>query len=166
MKKHALLAALALASGSAFAAPSEGDIEVVFSTAGGELALVDGETLFDVQARIGYFMTRNHELGGAARLGFNSAADPSESLDLGGFYRYNLIKSGTERDWWYGGVELDLWNVTSDDDQPMTLRPHLGQKYMLSDDVAFDWNIGYQMDLSDVELEDVVNVQFGLSIFF
>ncbi|HLU61161.1 MAG TPA: hypothetical protein VKZ99_02300, partial [Gammaproteobacteria bacterium] len=90
MKKHALLAALALASGSAFAAPSEGDIEVVFSTAGGELALVDGETLFDVQARIGYFMTRNHELGGAARLGFNSAADPSESLDLGGFYRYNL----------------------------------------------------------------------------
>src|SRR5690606_14487201 len=126
MKKHILLAALALASSGAMAAPAEGDIEVVFSTAGGELALVDGETLLDLQARIGYFMTRNHEIGGAAHLGFNSAADPSESLTIGGFYRYNLVKTGTERDWWYGGLELDLWNITSEDDQPITLRPHAG----------------------------------------
>lgn len=166
IKKVLIASALLGLSTAAVAAPSEGDLEIVFSSAGGSFKLVDGETVMNVTGRVGYFLDMHHEVGGAATLWFNTANDPSERLDLGAFYRYNLVESADVDRWWYAGVELDFTNVTEEFAEPMLLRPHAGQKIMLSDDVAFDWNVGYQLDMSDAEQEDELGAEFGLSIFF
>lgn len=165
IKKIVLGAALLGMSSVVMAGPSEGDIEVVFSNAGGGLAFNSAATVLGAGFRAGYFMNSVHEFGGGADFTYTDTdADSVESLNLAGFYRYNMATSES-KEWLYGGVELELVNVTDSDFSSETIRPHFGKKWMLSDDVAFDINGGVIIP-TDSALDEVFDVRFGLGIFF
>jgi hypothetical protein len=165
IKKIVLGAALLGLSAVAVAGPSEGDIEVVFSNAGGGLSFNSDETELGAGFRAGYFMSSVHEFGGGADFTYTDTdADSVEALNLAGFYRYNMA-TGESKDWCYGGVELELVNVTDSDLSTETIRPHFGKKWMLSDDVAFDINGGIIIP-TDSEVDETFDVRFGLGIFF
>ena len=166
MFKKALLAAAAVSmSFAAAAGPNEGDWEIVFSNAGGGL-LSDGDvTVLGAGIRAGYFFSSNSEFGFGADVAYvDTDAGSDEAVDLAAFYRYNWA-SADSSEWMYAGVELELYNVTNSDASSEMVRPHLGKKWMLSDDVAFDLNGGVNIP-TESGLDESFDVRFGLSIFF
>lgn len=162
MFKKALLAASAVAlSFGAAAGPNEGDWEIVFTNAGGALTVVDGDFTLGAGIKAGYFFTQNHEFG---LQGAMLANDDDELFGLGGFYRYNW-QNGSQPSWWFAGVDLDIADAEEAGDS-IYLRPHFGRKWMLSDDIAFDIDAGVSIDADDSDNDEVLNVQFGLTVFF
>ena len=166
LKKTLIAGALLAASSSVFAGPSEGDWEIVFSNAGGGFSHTDGSTALGAGIRAGKFFGSNHELGFGADFAYVDidGGDSNETLNLAGFYRYNWATSES-KDWIYGGVELELMNVTDSDFSSEAIRPHLGKKWMLSDDIAFDLNGGILIP-TESGADETFDVRFGLSVFF
>lgn len=166
MIRNILVAAALLGlSTTAFAGPSKGDWEIVFSNAGGSLTTDGDTTILGAGIRAGYFMGSNHEIGFGADLGYeDTTAGSEEQLNLAGFYRYNMA-SADSKDWLYGGVELELNNVTNSDFSSEMIRPHFGKKWMLSDDVAFDLNGGILIP-TESGVDEAFDVRFGLTVFF
>lgn len=165
MKKIVLGAALLGLSSAALAGPKEGDWEIVFSNAGGGLSFNSDATSLGGAIRAGYFLGSVHEVGFGADLSYvDTDAGSNEALDLAGFYRYNMA-TAESTEWFYGGVELELWNVTDSDFSSEAIRPHVGKKWMLSEDVAFDLNGGIVIP-TESGSEEYFDARFGLSIFF
>lgn len=178
MFKKTLLAGAALAlSFGASAGPNKGDFEILFSNAGGTISSPeDGDTSFALGAQVGYFLTQRHEIGGG--LAFTDLGVPGTDswIDLEAFYRYNAMDNG-DKNWWYFGVDLEFPMADDNFAKPTYLRPHVGHKWMLSDDIAFDINLGYGEPIQDAEIEVLgttveydpgydLDLQFGFSIFF
>lgn len=166
MKKTLIAGILLAASSSVMAGPSAGDYEIEFAAANGGLAFQDGESRLNVGVNGSKFLTLQHEAGVKVWLGNDSTLEDSTSLSLGGFYEYNLRDDANAENWWYGGASLDLGDILSDADQPMWLRLYAGKQFMLSDDVSFNINGGFNTDMGDTEAESIVDVRFGLSVFF
>lgn len=169
MKKKLFLGIALVSLGlstAAVAGPSEGDWEVVFSQAGGSLATNSDATTLGAGISAGKFISGStHEVGFLAGFAYTDTnAGSGEALNLGGFYRYNMATSDST-EWLYGGVELELVDVTNSDTSMETIRPHFGKKWMLSDDVVFDVNGGVVVP-TDSDLDASFDVRFGLGIFF
>ncbi|HEX7047427.1 MAG TPA: hypothetical protein VF275_07635 [Gammaproteobacteria bacterium] len=165
IKKVLIASALLGLSTAAVAGPSTGDWEIVFSNAGGGLEINSDITALGVGVRAGYFLDSVHEVGFGTDLSyFDNGVANGESLDLAGFYRYNFATSES-KEWCYGGVSLDLRNVTDSDASSEWIRPHFGKKWMLSEDVAFDLNGGVNIP-TDSDIDARFDVRFGLSIFY
>ncbi len=164
-RKILIASALLGLSATAAAGPAPGDWEIVFSNAGGGLKTGGDTTTIGAGIRAGYFMDSVHEFGFGADLEYEDTdAGSSETLNLAGFYRYN-VASTSSTEWLYGGVELELINVTNSDFSTEIIRPHFGKKWMLSDDVAFDLNGGILIP-TESGADNEFDARFGLSIFF
>lgn len=166
INKGILASALLAVSTTAWGGPAEGNWEIVFSNAGGGFATDGDVTSLGAGIRAGKFISGStHELGFGADFNyFDSPTGSSESLDLAGFYRYNWATEASE-EWLYGGVEIELYNLTDSDLSGEAVRPHFGKKWMLSDDVAFDLNGGVVIS-TDSDVDPTFDARFGLTIFF
>ena len=69
------------------------------------------------------------------------------------------------KDWLYAGLELELMYVTDSDFSSEAIRPHLGKKWMLSDDIAFDLNGGIIIP-PESDADETFDLRFGLTVFF
>lgn len=165
IRRIALATILAGMATVTMAGPSEGDCEIVFSNAGGGLAASGDMTVLGAGIRAGHFLDSNHEIGFGADIAYmDTDADSTEVLDLAGFYRYNMA-TPESTEWLYGGVEIEMMNVTDSALSSEAIRPHFGKKWMLSDDVAFDMNGGIIIP-TESGADETFDVRFGLSIFF
>lgn len=164
--KMAIAGALLVASAGAMAGPSEGDWEIVFTNMGAR-AGTDGDfTSGAASVRAGkFFWGSHHEFGiGASLAFFDSDLGSDENFGLGGFYRYNWATEAAEK-WWYAGVDLDITDVEEASDS-IQLRPHFGHKWMLSDDVSFDINLGLDIDADESDNDPAFDAQWGITVFF
>lgn len=167
MLKKIVLAGAALAlSTSAFAGPSEGDWEIVFTNMGANFATDGDFTAGVASVRAGkFFWGSNHEFGLGASLAFvDNDFGSDETLGIGGFWRYNWATTQSQ-EWWYAGVDLDIDSVEDASDY-IQLRPHFGHKWMLSDDISFDVNVGLDIDADNSDADPIFDAQWGITVFF
>lgn len=167
LKKSLLAAAMLAASAGANAGPSAGDWEIVFTNMGANLATDGDNTGLGASVRAGkFFWGSNHEFGLGASFAYVDidGLGSDETFGLGGFYRYNWATTASEK-WWYAGVDLDITDVEEASDT-IQLRPHFGHKWMLSDDVSFDINLGIDVDADESDNDPVFDAQWGITVFF
>jgi len=167
MIKKALIAGAALGfSTVTMAGPSPGDWDIAFTNMNAALATDGDNTALGASVRAGKFLwASNHELGlGATFAYLDTPAGSDETFGAGAFYRYNWATSESSK-WWYAGVDLDLTDLEEAGDT-IQLRPHVGHKWMLSDDVSFDLNIGIDIDADESDNDPVFDAQWGITVFF
>ena len=149
-------------STAAVAGPAEGNWEIVFTNMGANLSIADGDTVAWGGVRAGKFLWgSNHEFGGSANV---YISDATETLGIGGFYRHNWATVSSQK-WWYAGVDLDIGDVEEAGDS-LWLRPHVGHKWMLTDDVAFDLDAGVRLDLDNSDNDPTIAARWGITVFF
>jgi hypothetical protein len=165
MLKKVLLAGAALVIATpAFAGPSEGDWEIVFTNMGAGLRTDGDDTVLGASVRAGkFFWGSNHEFGFGASAAYVDGGD--EIIGLGGFWRHNWATPQSQK-WWYAGIDLDIRDVTNDAGDNIWLRPHFGHKWMLSDDISFDVNVGLDIDADETDNGPYADVQWGITVFF
>lgn len=166
IRKMLFATALLAVSTGVNAGPSEGDWEIVFTDMSATLWTDGDATSGGASVRAGKFLWGSqHELGVAASVAFfDTDFDSYETFGLGGFYRYNWATSASEK-WWYAGVDLDITDVEEAGDS-LVLRPHFGHKWMLSDDVSFDINLGLDIDADESDNDPAFDAQWGITVFF
>ena len=181
MVKKIVLGATLLGMGSAvMAGPSEGDIEITFTNLGANFSSGNDETNLNAAARAGKFLWgSNHEIGVGALFAYESndveTVDAvtgetetdtvsDETLGAGAFYRYNWATSELNK-WWYAGVDLDIGDLEESGDT-LWLHPHVGHKWMLTDEVSFDLNGGLNIDLDNSDTDPTLVAQWGITVFF
>lgn len=167
IKKTLIAAALFSMSTAVIAGPSEGDWEIAFTNMGASLATDGDNTAIGASVRAGkFFWGSNHEFGLAAAFSYIDldALGSDEAFGLGGFYRHNWATEASEK-WWYAGVDLDITDLEEAGDS-LVLRPHAGHKWMLSEDVSFDLNLGIAIDVDESDNDPVFDAQWGITVFF
>ncbi|MCI0486551.1 MAG: hypothetical protein L0229_08110 [Blastocatellia bacterium] len=126
---------------------------------------------FSLGGRLGYFLTRKHEVGGGTdmnifRSRFCRRVVQNEQLidedcnsntffrlGLTGFYRYNFAGEGA-RGFPFVGGEFAVSDVTRNFTGNLSVRPHAGYKYYLKKNVALDFSLGYSAQLNKVTERD------------
>jgi predicted porin len=172
------LVVLALVSlvfgGVASASVKQGEIELDFAGslqfinydsqfADAERAGDDNETVFDVVARLGYFLTDNIEVGATAN---GTWQDGPDTYGLGGFAFYNFMPSNQLVPYVGGQLVYD-W-ATGDGADGLMWGPIAGVRYELNptNDIFVEYQFRlFTGDLDD-EFDNVHGVFFGIQHIF
>jgi hypothetical protein len=145
---------------------------------------------FSIGGKVGYFITRNNEIGASTFLGLFHAkfcirsfedgqitgescdSDTAFAMGLGGFYRYHFARESA-RGFFFVGADLTADDVTRNFTGNIRIRPHVGYKYFFNKNVALDANVGYSAELNKRDSpffardrEGSITGQFALSFLF
>ncbi|HLG15737.1 MAG TPA: hypothetical protein VJH03_14720 [Blastocatellia bacterium] len=123
-----------------------------------------------VVANLGYFATRNHEVGVGVILLVQGGAGTDTTTLAGpnGYWRYNFGAAGAKSVPYMGVEGGGIFG--SDDLKVGFVRPHAGFKYYFKRNVAFDLNVGYIRGFATFSGEsggaNLVDTRIGLSFVF
>jgi hypothetical protein len=157
--------------GVASASVKQGEVELDFA---GSLTFTnfadrpgvpgDSETVFDIFARLGYFLTDNIEVGGVAN---GTWQDGPDTYGLGGFAFYNFMPANQLVPYVGGQLVYD-WTTGDPGENGFMYGPIAGVRYELNptNDIFVEYQFRlFTGDLGD-EFDNVHGVFFGIQHIF
>lgn len=168
LSKNVVLIALAvvfLTVGSGLAQTEKGDSEVQL-LANSQFTVGQNPDVitFLLFGNYGRFVTNRTELGGGITLSFLHIEGAGSNTTVGSnfFYRYNFSKANRKV---MPYISADIRNFDVSVSDTWAVRPGVGVKSFVNENVAFDLNAGYNFFFSDAD-QGVFDVSFGLSYIF